>query len=146
MTGLTGFSPTGRVVTRSGMGASQRLYSIVLNCTQLYSIVLNASQRLYSEFSSYCILYSNCASPRMFSMLSHYKSNQLVLTYSVKAAGRANIILKTALHARTHNKHSMRISTRDARPALTQPGLEKNCCPGLREPRKFSRLPCPTPP
>ena len=34
MTGLTGFSPTGRVVTRSGMGASQRLYSIVLNCTQ----------------------------------------------------------------------------------------------------------------
>ena len=33
----------------------------------------------------------------MFSMLSHYKSDQLVLTYSVKAAERANIILKTAL-------------------------------------------------
>ena len=131
MTGVTGFSPTGRVVTRSGMGASQRLYSIVLN----------ASQRLYS---SYRILYSNCASPRMFSMLSHYKSDQLVLTYNVKAAERASIILKTVLHARTHYNHSMRISTRDARSA--PPGPQEKMLPGPPQSRKFSRLPRPAPP
>ena len=139
MTGLTGFSPTGRVVTRSGMGASQRLYSIVLNCTQCKpKIVLGVLFILH-------IVLKLCKPPDVLHALS-LQEQPIGADLQCKSCRASQHYFENCSTCKKHYNHSMRISTRDARPAPTQPSLKKNCCPGPPEPQKFSRLPRPTPP